>query len=259
MQGQLFALVVLTSSFQVKKEWRPVAAPSPPSRAINIGVRAGRNGQVRKISIVMPAPPAPVEEEEEEEQPPPPPMVPFNLDTAVVQSENFDRWLFDDVRSESEHRRHLDEILQGKVEIACRKHKLTGSQRAKLRLAGTGDIKRFFDRVRSERSSRLPGKVSGPVMRPCFASSRSRRFTRKRLRRRLTLRQVAPDYGSRPEGCCPLAQAAWPDGTIERCPSYSGFLIKMSRSSIVSPALATKNPRNFRPPCALRVVKSLIR
>jgi hypothetical protein len=39
-----------------------------------------------------------------------------------------------------------------RIETAARKHKLTNSQRAKRRLAGKGDIKRFFDHVEHGRS-----------------------------------------------------------------------------------------------------------
>lgn len=150
MQSQLLALVILTTLFQVKKrEWKPAPEPPPGTTVVHVGVRVEGNVELRKISIVMTAPPAPVVEGDEER--PAQPVMRFNLNTVVVEPENFDRWLFADERSESEHWRHLDEILQAKVELACREHKLTDPQRAKLRLAGTGDIKRFFDQVEERR------------------------------------------------------------------------------------------------------------
>ena len=71
-----------------------------------------------------------------------------------MEPENFDRWLFADERSGEEHRRrHLDDILRARIEAAARGHKLTDPQRAKLRIAGRGDIKRFFDQVEEKRSA----------------------------------------------------------------------------------------------------------
>jgi hypothetical protein len=69
----------------------------------------------------------------------------------VLVRENFDRWLFADRGYHTVHPRYLDDILRTKVDTATRKHVLTDLQRAKLRLAGRGDIKRFFDEVQEKR------------------------------------------------------------------------------------------------------------
>jgi hypothetical protein len=69
----------------------------------------------------------------------------------VVERENFDRWLFDDGRSEQGRQQHLEDILDAKVELAGLVYKLNGPQREKLRVAGRGDIKRFFDQVADRR------------------------------------------------------------------------------------------------------------
>jgi hypothetical protein len=70
----------------------------------------------------------------------------------VVARENFDRWLFDDDTGDEVSRgRHLERLLQTRVDAATREHKLTPAQRAKLHLAGRGDIKRFFDQVEDRR------------------------------------------------------------------------------------------------------------
>jgi hypothetical protein len=76
----------------------------------------------------------------------------LNINMAVVERENFDRWLFDDRRDQGERSRHLDDILRAKVAAAALSHNLTEPQQAKLRLAGRGDIKRFFDQVEDRRS-----------------------------------------------------------------------------------------------------------
>jgi hypothetical protein len=67
----------------------------------------------------------------------------------AVARENFDRWLFVDERTQEERRRHLEEILDAKIWLAHLEHKLTltAQQQSKLRVAGRGDIKRFFDKV----------------------------------------------------------------------------------------------------------------
>jgi hypothetical protein len=73
------------------------------------------------------------------------------LDAVAIGRENFDAWLFPPGYTERERWKHLDEILQDRVEAEVRRHKLSRTQRAKLQLAGRGDIKRFFDRVEDRR------------------------------------------------------------------------------------------------------------
>jgi hypothetical protein len=109
------------------------------------------NRRVREITVAAPAPAAPVDEDDDQQ--PPQPVVRLNIMAMVVERENFDRWLFDDGRSEGERQTHLEAILQSKVELAASAHRLTEPQRAKLRLAGRGDIKRFFDQVEERRSA----------------------------------------------------------------------------------------------------------
>ncbi len=144
-------MLLLSSPAQVNGERRPI--PEPPRDRIEVGVQVLSSGgrQVRRIIISMPAPPAPADEEED--QRPARPALHFNLNSAVLEPENFDRWLFDDDRDQGDRQRHLDGILRAKVAATAREHRLTDVQRAKLRLAGSGDIKRFFDVVRDRRRS----------------------------------------------------------------------------------------------------------
>ena len=151
MQNQLLAMLILTSWAQVKRDERRLPEPPVDSMVIHIGVRTGGNQQIRKITVTMPAPPAPADENDEHR--PALPMMHFNINSAVVERENFDRWLFEDGRPEGERQKHLEEILQAKVNATARVHQLTQPQRAKLRLAGRGDIKRFFDQVQERRSA----------------------------------------------------------------------------------------------------------
>ena len=47
---------------------------------------------------------------------------------------------------------HLDKLLSVRINDAARTHILSHEQQAKLRLAGQGDIKRFFDQVEDARN-----------------------------------------------------------------------------------------------------------
>ena len=68
----------------------------------------------------------------------------------VVARENFDLWMFRG-RATSDHRQTLKRLLESKVEGADANIRLSESQKAKLRLAGQGDIKRLFDQIEEKR------------------------------------------------------------------------------------------------------------
>lgn len=69
----------------------------------------------------------------------------------VLARENFDLILFADEGEYAARQRYLENILRVKVGVADRERWLTERQQAKLRLAGQGDIKRFFDGVQRKR------------------------------------------------------------------------------------------------------------
>ena len=155
MPIRLFAMLLLASSAQQEEHQRrlPRAASDVGVVYVQIGL-TGENPQFREIRLEIPSPPALAEEEDE-----PPLARPvrrlrqvrrLELKKAVVERENFDRWLYGE-QSEVEPKRHLEEVLSTKVRTEVRKHGLTDSQRAKLVLAGRGDIKRFFDAVEVRR------------------------------------------------------------------------------------------------------------
>jgi hypothetical protein len=124
VQIHFVTLLVLTSLGQVKKEWKPAQAPPPATQTINVGVRVAGPAEIRTISLAQPAPPA-LADEEVEQPPLPRAPRPMRLNSMVVERENFDRWLFLDERSESDHWAHLDEILRVKVEFEGKEHTLT--------------------------------------------------------------------------------------------------------------------------------------
>jgi hypothetical protein len=124
--------------------------PEPPegARFVSVGVSTEGRQQIRKITYTEPSKSAPADEDSE---PPPAQPVHLNLQAMELERENFDRWLFADGLSEEEHRRHLENVLLARARAVARTHKLTEPQRAKLLLAGRGDIKRFFDGVQDKR------------------------------------------------------------------------------------------------------------
>ena len=182
MQSQLFALVILTSLFQVKKRRqagsRALGARAPSS---HVGVRVGANAEVRKISIAMPAPRRPGRGGRGA-------TASTTIPTYAVQSQ-YGGGGAGELRPLAVRRRSDPRASTGGIWMrsyrrrsrrTSREHKLTDSQRAKLRLAGKGTSSdSSIESRRVGLTSRLPGRVSGPVMRPCSASSLSRRSTRK--------------------------------------------------------------------------------
>jgi hypothetical protein len=173
MKGRLLVILVLTNWAQVRGDEKPL--PDPPGRTVVVGISVmnGRVREVRQLTIIIPAPPAPANEDDEPRLARP--VGPINLNTAVVERENFDRWLFTNEPSEAARRKHLEDALRAQIDLAALHYNLTTPQRAKLRLAGRGDIKRFFDQVEERRvSSSLSGRVTGPVVRRCFDWPRSR-------------------------------------------------------------------------------------
>jgi hypothetical protein len=108
-----------------------------------------RQGQTtRMLSIEVAAPAAPDGEIDAPE-----PIMParFNLNDAVLERENFDRWIFGEGIDEQGRRTKLQSILREKIDRVMKDRDIHGAQLQKLRLAGSGDIKRFFDRVEERR------------------------------------------------------------------------------------------------------------
>jgi hypothetical protein len=117
---------------------RQLAAQAPARILIREGPAT------RVLSFEQPDPPAP-----DGELDPPEPVAPirFDFNVAVLERENFDRWIFGDGTDEERRRIKLQSMLTEKIERATKDHDLKPAQVRKLRLAGSGDVKRFFDRV----------------------------------------------------------------------------------------------------------------
>ena len=74
-----------------------------------------------------------------------------NAQENVITIEQFDSWIFGQMRDESNARVSLKSRIELEIERFERITSLTDPQKAKIRLAGTGDMKRFFDQVRRAR------------------------------------------------------------------------------------------------------------
>jgi len=77
--------------------------------------------------------------------------VAFNIMEMALASENFDRWIFEDPRSDEARRSVLTSTLAEKIQELQQTRSIHPDAVRKLRLAGAGDIKRFFDRVEAAR------------------------------------------------------------------------------------------------------------
>jgi hypothetical protein len=75
----------------------------------------------------------------------------LNIMEMAVASDNFDRWIFDDTRSDDGRRGFMSALLSDKIHAVQKEQNLGPDQLKKLRLAGTGDIKRYLDRVEAAR------------------------------------------------------------------------------------------------------------
>ncbi len=69
----------------------------------------------------------------------------------VLAPENFDMRVFGDLVGDDVRRARVEVTLGELVERASAVHRLTPTEREKLRLAGRGDVKRFFDRIAEDR------------------------------------------------------------------------------------------------------------
>ncbi len=70
----------------------------------------------------------------------------------VLARENLDRMIFGETDDEAARHRRLETMLAEKVRRAAGYNRLTAAQQGRLRLAGQGDVKRFFDRVAEKRA-----------------------------------------------------------------------------------------------------------
>jgi hypothetical protein len=146
MPNLLLVAVMLTSLAQVGADRRSL--PESPRLKHIATSHVMLNGFNYSITLEIYARTAP--SDEDDPQPVRPPRGANNR-TTVVARENFDRWLFREARSGIERRRHLEDVLRTRISGAARDYKLTEPQQEKLRLAGRGDIKRFFDQVEERR------------------------------------------------------------------------------------------------------------
>ena len=135
---------------------RPALMPAPIVRDARVvrTISVAVEGASLTITLESPGPPVPKGEgalDEEEDAPPERPIGRFLLAQSVLERENFDRLLFGRGSTEDLESKHLDQALRGRLDQVAWQYRLTDEQRAKLHLAGRGDIKRFLERVEASR------------------------------------------------------------------------------------------------------------
>jgi hypothetical protein len=82
-------------------------------------------------------------------------------DVGAAVEAQIEQWVFQQDHSSAQARRKLESQLTIEVDDIDRACKLTDLQKAKLQLAGRGDIKRFFDRVEGiKQKSRLKQRAN---------------------------------------------------------------------------------------------------
>ncbi len=135
----------------------PIAAPI---KAIAPAIRPARSMEIftggvgRLVTFEPSEPPIPYDDDglgDPQEPPTEPPFNLFDLKTAIVSRDNFDRWIFGEDATEKSRSDHFRELLLGKIGQALGEGQLTAEQQAKLILAGRGDIKHFLDIIEERR------------------------------------------------------------------------------------------------------------
>jgi hypothetical protein len=144
MQTQLVMMLFLTSSAQLRADDGPRPEHTRVWPVTTIHLRTA--GEIHELTLEMPPP-----DGEGDDPPLAQPVGRLNLNTAMLVRVNFDRWLFPHEQSETARHDHLKEILDARIVVVAQANKLTDRERAKLRLAGRGDIKRFFDEVQKRK------------------------------------------------------------------------------------------------------------
>jgi hypothetical protein len=137
MQETLLAMLILASSWTQEQADDGLPAELPQAKQV-FSVNRDFGGKVMQVTFELTNPAAGIKV--------------IDLTGAMVAQENFDRRVFGDRETKRERWNHLEDLLFSKIQAADKKHRLTGPQRAKLQLAGRGDIKRFFDRVEDGRA-----------------------------------------------------------------------------------------------------------
>jgi len=122
-----------------------------PMRVNAMLLRPDRTLVLWRTPIVAALPPADVADDEPPDAGPIDPPPPRVRRTLSIAEENFDAWVFDGEVGDA-RRARLEAALAARLKRAAEYRRLTPAQVDKLRLAGRGDIKRFFDEVDGRRA-----------------------------------------------------------------------------------------------------------
>ncbi|QEH38385.1 hypothetical protein OJF2_69860 [Aquisphaera giovannonii] len=136
MQGPSILLLLLACG-QADEPDEPAADAAAAGQRLTVHTRT-MDGKDRTLSLVIPGRAGGNR------------AGPIRIQDAILNPENFDRWLFD-AEDAATPRARLLARLDAWVEAAARENGLDGTQAARLRLAGKGDIARFLDEVEEKR------------------------------------------------------------------------------------------------------------
>ena len=75
----------------------------------------------------------------------------FNIHAMAFARANFDGEVFRNTWTPAHRKSHLSDLLTERIKTVERERALTGVERQKLQLAGTGDIQRYLERVMASR------------------------------------------------------------------------------------------------------------
>jgi hypothetical protein len=116
---------------------------------------AGIRAALRTVSIavLIAAGHGPAARGQDFEDDAPEPVPPEARNEFVLNAQQFDQWVFgnSNVQGAPGARKKMDTMLSLQIEEMDRTCGLSDSQKEKLRLAGRGDVERFFDRVEEKR------------------------------------------------------------------------------------------------------------
>ncbi len=105
------------------------------------------------IAVLIAAGHGPAARGQDFEDDAPEPVPPEARNEFVLNAQQFDQWVFgnSNVQGAPGARKKMDTLLSLQIEEMDRTCGLSDSQKEKLRLAGRGDVERFFDRVEEKR------------------------------------------------------------------------------------------------------------
>ena len=129
------ALLMVLLSCLAQESLPDTTSERAPTRRIHIKSRISADGEIFDFVIAVPRTAKAI-----------------TRDEFVLEADNLDRLVFGQAINQKQREQHLMSLLSNRLDEAAATHKLTPPEFARLRLAGKGDIKRFFDAIAETRN-----------------------------------------------------------------------------------------------------------